>query len=200
MSTRSLFAGSSRVRTLQGACVIGAIAAFAAACGGGSGSANTAAAPPSSSSASSAPAASPAGSAVTVSTHSGAYGTYLSDGSGKTLYLFEPDKNGSSTCYGECAKFWPPLTSSAAAMGTGGVTQSMLGTTKRTDGTTQVTYSGHPLYYFAEDKSAGDAKGQGLNLSGGLWYLVSTNGSAITSKPSAPTQSSSSSSSGGYGY
>ena len=201
MSTRSLFAGSSRVQALRGACVIGAIAAFAAACGGGSGSSNTAAAPPSSSSASSAPAVSPAGgSAVTVSTHSGAYGTYLADSSGKTLYLFEPDKNGSSTCYGECAKFWPPLTSAAAAMGSGGVTQSMLGTTKRTDGNTQITYAGHPLYYFAEDKSAGDTKGQGLNLSGGLWYLVSTKGAAITSKPSAPTQSSSSSSSGGGGY
>jgi predicted lipoprotein with Yx(FWY)xxD motif len=197
MSTRSLFAGSSRVQALRGACVIGAIAAFAAACGGGSSGSSNAAAPSSSSGSSG---SSGGGSAVVVSTHNGAYGTYLSDGSGKALYMFEPDKTNSSTCYGECAKFWPPLTSSGAATASGGVTQSMLATTKRTDGTTQITYAGHPLYHFAEDKSAGDTKGEGLNLSGGEWYLLSTQGTSIEKKASAPTQSSSSSSGGGYGY
>ena len=197
MSTRSLFAGSSRVQVLRGACVIGAIAAFAAACGGGGSSSNSAA-----TSSSSAPAVSSAGgSGVTVATRSGSHGTYLADGGGKTLYLFEADKNGTSTCTGECAKFWPPLTSSSTASAGSGVTQSMLGTTKRSDGTTQITYANHPLYYFAEDKSAGDTKGQGLNLSGGLWYLVSPQGTAITSKAAAPSQSSSSSSGGGgYSY
>jgi predicted lipoprotein with Yx(FWY)xxD motif len=183
---------------VRGAFVVGAIAAFAAACGGGSGSSNNATAP---STASSAPvSAAPLGnSGVTVSTHTGAYGTYLSDGSGHALYMFEPDKNGTSTCYGECAHFWPPLTSTGAATASGGATQSMLGTTKRTDGKTQITYAGHPLYTFSQDKAAGDTKGQGLNLSGGQWYLLSTNGTSITSKPAAPMQSSSSSS-GGYGY
>jgi len=110
----------------------------------------------------------------------------------------EPDKNGTSTCYGECAKFWPPLTSSSAAQAGSGVTASMLGTTMRTDGTTQITYAGHPLYYFSEDKSAGDTKGQGLNIEGGEWYLLATSGNSITSKP-APSQSSSSGG-GGYSY
>lgn len=195
MSTRSLFAGSSRVQALRGACVFGAIAAFVAACGGGGSGSSTSATAPSSSSASA------GGSAVTVSTHTGAYGTYLSDGSGRTLYMFQPDKNGSSTCYGQCAKFWPPLTSSSAAHAGSGLQQSMLGTTKRTDGTTQITYAGHPLYYFAEDTSVGDTKGEALNLSGGEWYLLSTKGTSIEKKPSAPSQSSSSSSGGsGYGY
>src|SRR3954447_3398087 len=112
MATRSLFAGSKRVRALQGACVIGAIAAFAAACGGGSGSSSATVPPPVSSSPA---AAAAAGAGVTVATHSGQYGTYLADSSGRTLYMFEPDKNGSSTCYGVCAKFWPPLTSTSAA-------------------------------------------------------------------------------------
>jgi predicted lipoprotein with Yx(FWY)xxD motif len=197
MNARSLFAGSSRVQALRSACVVGAIAAFAAACGGGSSPSSATAPSPASSAAAAAPAA---GSAVSVSTHNGAYGTYLSDGAGHTLYMFEPDKNGSSTCYGSCAKFWPPLTSSSAARAAAGLQQSKLGTTKRTDGATQITYAGHPLYYFAEDKSVGDAKGEGLNLSGGEWYLLSSSGASITSKTSAPAQNSSSSSSGGYGY
>jgi predicted lipoprotein with Yx(FWY)xxD motif len=184
------------MQALRGACVVGAVAALAAACGGGSGSSTSAATQPSSA----ASAASPAGAAVTVSTHTGAYGTYLSDGSGKSLYMFEPDKNGTSTCYGQCAKFWPPLTSSSAAQAGSGLQQSMLGTTKRTDGTTQITYAGHPLYYFAEDTSAGDTKGEGLNLSGGEWYLLSTKGTSIESKPSAPAQDSNSGGSGGGGY
>jgi predicted lipoprotein with Yx(FWY)xxD motif len=199
MSTRSVFAGSPRVQALRGACVIGAIAAFAAACGGGSGT-SSATAP---SSASSAPAAAAAGTGVTIATHSGAYGTYLSDGAGRSLYMFQPDKSGTSTCYGACAKFWPPLTSSSAAQAGGGVQQAMLGTTKRTDGATQITFAGHPLYYFAQDKSVGDTKGEGLNLSGGNWYLLSTSGASITSKSSTPAQNNSSSSSGGgggYGY
>jgi predicted lipoprotein with Yx(FWY)xxD motif len=196
MATRSLFAGSRRVRALQGACVIGAIAAFAAACGGGSGSSSATAPPPVSSSAAAA-----AGAGITVATHSGPYGTYLADSSGRSLYMFEPDKNGSSTCYGACAQFWPPLTSTAAAQSGTGIQQAMLGTTKRTNGATQITYAGHPLYYFAQDKSPGDTKGEGLNLSGGEWYLLSTNGTSITSMASAPAQNnSSSSSSGGYGY
>src|SRR3954467_15240671 len=196
MSTRSLFAGSRRVQTLRGACVIGAIAAFAAACGGGSGSSSATAAPPSSSSP---PAAAAAGAGVTVATHSGPYGTYLADSSGRSLYMFEPDKNGSSTCYGACAKYWPPLTSTSAAQSGNGIQQAKLSTTKRTNGATQITYAGHPLYYFAQDKSPGDTKGEGLNLSGGEWYLLSTNGTSITSMASAPAQNSSSSS-GGYGY
>lgn len=197
MSTRSLFAGSSRVHAVRGAVVIGAIAAFAAACGGGGSGSSNATAP---SSGSSAPAAAAAGAGVTVATHNGAYGTYLSDSSGRTLYLFEADKNGTSACNGVCTKFWPPLTSTAAAAASGGAQQSMLGTTKRSDGSTQITYAGHPVYYFSKDKAVGDAKGEGLNLEGGEWYLLSPQGTAIESKASAPAQNSSSSSSGGYGY
>jgi predicted lipoprotein with Yx(FWY)xxD motif len=97
--------------------------------------------------------------------------------SGKTLYLFEKDKGGKSACYGQCAKFWPALTGRPSAGP--GVSQSKLGTVKRTDGTTQVTYNGHPLYFFAEDKAAGQANGEGSTAFGAGWYVVGPGGNKI---------------------
>jgi predicted lipoprotein with Yx(FWY)xxD motif len=105
-------------------------------------------------------------------------GKVLVGGNGRTLYLFTPDK-GSSTCYGKCAVVWPPLLASNPSVGTG-LNRSMLGTTKRTDGKLQVTYNGHPLYYFVKDMKAGDAKGQGIDHFGGRWWVVSATGSQIT--------------------
>jgi predicted lipoprotein with Yx(FWY)xxD motif len=121
-------------------------------------------------------------SATTVMAKSGPAGTYLTDGSGKTLYLFAADTGSTSTCTGACAKFWPPLTTTGAPVAGSGVTASMLSTFKRADGTTQVDYNGHPLYYYISDTAPGDDTGQGLNLSGGLWWIVSPNGNAITTK------------------
>lgn len=119
------------------------------------------------------------GSATVVMTRTGPAGTYLTDSTGKTLYLFAADTGTKSTCVGACAKFWPPLVTTGAPTAGAGVTGSMLSTTPRSDGTTQVDYNGHPLYYYVGDKAVGDTTGQGLNLSGGLWWLVAPSGDAI---------------------
>ena len=78
-------------------------------------------------------------------------GTFLVDGSGRTLYLFEADKMNTSNCYSSCASLWPPLTTTSTVKAGTSVTASALGTTQRKDGTTEVTYHGHPLYYYAGD-------------------------------------------------
>jgi predicted lipoprotein with Yx(FWY)xxD motif len=106
-------------------------------------------------------------------------GQILVDGNGRTLYLFEADKGSSSTCYGACAAYWPPLLTGGAPMAGTGVNGSLLGTTKRTDGTTEVTYGAHPLYYVVTDHNPGDATGQAVNNFGGFWYVVATNGNKI---------------------
>jgi predicted lipoprotein with Yx(FWY)xxD motif len=132
----------------------------------------------------------------TVATASGSAGTYLTADDGKAVYLFAKDTGTTSTCYGQCAQYWPPVLTTGAPAADSGAQASLLGTTKRTDGTTQVTYGGHPLYYFAGDKTAGSTAGQGVNAAGGLWWLVAPSGSAITSgahtSPSATASTSSS--------
>jgi predicted lipoprotein with Yx(FWY)xxD motif len=113
----------------------------------------------------------------------GEAGTVLVDSKGFTLYYFEKDKKGgNSTCYGACAGGWPPLTTEGAPKGMGGVQASKLGTTKRSDGTMQVTYAGWPLYTYVADTAAGQVKGQALNLNGGLWYVLSPSGAVIKTK------------------
>jgi predicted lipoprotein with Yx(FWY)xxD motif len=119
------------------------------------------------------------GGAATVSTKSGPLGTYLVDGSGRSLYLFAADTGTVSTCVGTCKQFWPPLTTTGSPKAGNGVQSGMLTTSTRPDGGTQVDYNGHPLYYYASDTSAGQTSGQGLNLNGGLWWLVSPAGTAI---------------------
>ena len=145
--------------------------------GAGSGSQSTSAPTPDSSSTGSQPAAAPAqsgGAAVNVA--NGQLGSFLVDDKGMTLYLFTKDSPGTSTCYDKCATAWPPLLTSGNATAGAGVDASKLGTTARTDGTTQVTYNGWPLYYFAKDKQAGDTTGQGV---GSVWYVVSPAGDAM---------------------
>ena len=100
----------------------------------------------------------------------------LVNGDGMTLYLFEADTGTTSTCSGDCARNWPPLTTTGNATGTMGASSSMLGTTTRDDGSTQVTYNGHPLYLYTGDTAAGQANGEGINHFGGLWYAVTTAG------------------------
>ena len=106
-------------------------------------------------------------------------GQILVDGNGRTLYLFEKDTSSSSTCYGDCAKYWPPLLTDGAPKAGAGVTATLLGTTRRSDGTTEVTYAGHPLYYVVTDHNPGDATGQGVNNFGALWDVVGPDGKAI---------------------
>ncbi len=159
----------------------------------------------SSSSSSSAPAASstPAASgstgsatAVSITTAKGADGTYLVGSSGRPIYLWVADSGGKSACAGSCAKVWPPVVASTTPTVSGGVNAADLSTITRSDGTKQVTYMGHPLYYFIEDKGS-NIKGQGSNSFGAKWWLVAPSGSAITAKGSTATASSSGSSSSG---
>lgn len=106
-------------------------------------------------------------------------GQILVDGSGRTLYLFQADKSTTSTCYGACAQYWPPLLTSGAPQAGSGANASLLGTTQRTDGTLEVTYGGHPLYYVVTDHNPGDATGQGLNNYGAPWNVVGPDGKQI---------------------
>lgn len=122
------------------------------------------------------------------------YGQVLVDGSGRTLYLLTADTSSQSTCYSSCAGVWHPDTTTGTPTSSG-VTASMVGTTARTDNTTQVTYNGHPLYTYTGDAKSGDVNGEGIATFGGVWYVVGVDGNAVVSAPSA-----SSSSSGGSNY
>ncbi|HEX9337871.1 MAG TPA: hypothetical protein VF892_18385 [Pseudonocardiaceae bacterium] len=128
----------------------------------------TAAAPTTTAAASTSSAAS--GSAVTIKTASGSAGIWLTDQTGRTLYIYTVDKGSTSACYGGCATAWPPFLSNGPVAVNGQFLDgSLVGSTKRTDGTTQVTYGGKPLYYFKSDTSPGETKGQGV---GGVWYIL----------------------------
>jgi predicted lipoprotein with Yx(FWY)xxD motif len=109
-------------------------------------------------------------------------GKVLVAANGRTLYLFTADTHKKSACYGQCAKYWPPLIGAKPTVGTG-LKASLAGTTKRKGGKLQVTYGGHPLYFFAQDKKAGDLNGQGFVHFGGTWWVVSAAGKKITVKP-----------------
>jgi predicted lipoprotein with Yx(FWY)xxD motif len=106
-------------------------------------------------------------------------GRILVDAGGRTLYLFQQDTSTVSTCDGACATSWPPLTTTGNPEGADCVSAAKLGTTKRTDGTTEVTYSGHPLYYYAGDAKPGDTTGQGLDLYGAECDVLSPAGEKI---------------------
>jgi predicted lipoprotein with Yx(FWY)xxD motif len=120
------------------------------------------------------------GGAAEVATASGAVGPMLVDGQGRTLYLWEADTSDKSTCADACAEAWPPATTKAAVTAGGSVDAKLLGTSERADGTTQVTYAGHPLYTFAGDTAAGQLNGQGSDGFGAEWWAVSPGGAAIT--------------------
>jgi predicted lipoprotein with Yx(FWY)xxD motif len=159
---------------------LAAVAVGVAGCGGGSGT--TAGA--SSSGGAGAYGAAPAptqtasgGTAVDLTTAK--LGKFLVDSKGRTLYLFAADTGSSSTCSGACAGAWPPLTTTKKPVAGSGVKASLLGTTKRSDGTSEVTYAGHPLYYYAGDTAPGQTTGQNLSQFGALWYVVAPSGAAI---------------------
>jgi predicted lipoprotein with Yx(FWY)xxD motif len=129
--------------------------------------------------AASAPASGAAAVTVGLKSISGIEDMALVDGKGRALYLWEADTNGTSTCTGACAAAWPPVTVSGTAQAGSGVTQSLLGTVKRADGTEQVTYNHHPLYYFVGDTGPGMAKGQDSKAFGADWYVLNAKGSKI---------------------
>ena len=172
----------NRLRMLLVVLAVAAATAVLAACSssgtsstGGSGSGSTG---------TSTPAAATAGTLKTT-TIGGA--TVLTNAKGFTLYSFAPDTPAKSNCNGTCAQNWPPVTGPATASGVTGT----FGTIKRSDGSTQATFDGHPLYTFVGDTAPGQNKGNGLNAAGGLWHEITTSGTA------APA-STSSSSGGGY--
>jgi predicted lipoprotein with Yx(FWY)xxD motif len=117
--------------------------------------------------------------AATIKTRASSLGRILVDGQGRTLYLFEKDRGGRSACYAQCAKFWPPVLTSGKPTASSGAKASLVGTTRRTNGSKQVTYAGHPLYRFLEDTKPGQTKGEGSKAFGAEWYVLSPSGKKI---------------------
>lgn len=124
---------------------------------------------------------------ATVSLHKTKLGLILVNSKGHTLYMFGKDKNGKSACSGSCVKFWPPLIRSGKPTAGPGVKASMLGMTKRSNGSLQLTYDKHPLYSFALDKQAGQTNGEGNLAFGARWYAVSARGTAVVKASTTPT-------------
>ena len=187
-----------------------AAALLAAACSSSSSSSSAAAAP----AASSSPAASASTTATVIKTTAGSTGAFLTSSSGRAIYLWVKDGKNMSACNGACAGAWPPVTTTGSVTAGSGVTASDLGTITRSGGTKQVTYDGHPLYYFSGDSGPGTATGQGSDGFGAKWWLVAPSGSDVTSSvssltaaastgapaapaPAAPSSAPSSSSAGG---
>jgi predicted lipoprotein with Yx(FWY)xxD motif len=171
------------------------VALIAAACGSSS---TAGSAPSTASSSSSAASSPPAASSAALKTATISGVKVITNAKGFTLYSFAPDTATKSNCNGSCATFWPPLKGPVTA---GAGVTGKLGTITRSDGSTQATYNGHPLYTYVSDTAPGQAKGNGLNLSGGVWHEVTVSGAAV---PVAHSSKSSSSGSGGggggYGY
>ena len=188
------------MRKIWGVAGLAALALTVSACASsGSSSSGTVANTPAAGGSSSAAAPAAAGGSTVTAKTIGSQ-QVLVDSSGMTLYWFAPDTSTKSNCSGECATFWPPvkgpLTAGSGVTGT-------LGTITRSDGSTQATYLGHPLYTYVGDKSPGQATGNGKNLSGGLWWEMTVSGStppAAAGAISSATPKSTSGGGGGYGY
>jgi predicted lipoprotein with Yx(FWY)xxD motif len=177
---------------------------LAAACGTAAGS----------TAAGSTPAGTPASNGSTTATviesHAGSAGSFLTNSSGRAVYLWDADSMNKSMCSGACAGAWPPVTAKGHVTAADGAKAADLGTITRSDGSKQVTYLGHPLYYFAGDSGSGQTNGQGSDSFGAKWWLVAPAGTKITvadsatgaaagagsSSPTAPASSGSSSTGG----
>jgi len=183
---RSLARRNARNRRLRTLLVLPAAAAAAAVVAACSSSGT-----PSATSASGGSSAHAAAAAGSIKTAKVGGVTVLTNAKGFTLYSFAPDTSTMSKCDGTCAQNWPPVKGPVTASGVKGT----FGTIKRSNGATQATFDGHPLYAFVGDTAPGQAKGDGLNAAGGVWHEVTTSGSAA-----AAPASTSSSGGGGYGY
>lgn len=122
-----------------------------------------------------------ASTATTLRAANSSLGRIVVDGRGRTLYLFEKDKHRRSACYGACAQYWPPLLSHGRPKARAGLKQSLVGTTRRRNGSRQVTYAGHPLYRYVGDTGPGQTNGAGLQDFGGGWDPISPTGKKIVS-------------------
>ena len=174
-----------------------AAAACSSSSSGGSSSGST-----SNSTSPSAAAGSASSTVITTKTSSG--GSFLTNSAGRAIYLFMADSSGKSACSGACAAAWPPVVATGQPTASGGAQSSDLSTITRSDGTKQVTYDGHPLYYFEGDTGPGTDKGQGLDNFGAKWWLVDPAGTSITaavtvsSGATAPAPATSAAGGGGY--
>jgi len=164
------------VRLGRAASGVAALTLLAAACTGGGGGYGSAGTDPYGAAATTSSDPRPA---TVVDVRASALGRTLVDGQGRTLYLFEADGAGRSECNGRCATAWPPYLGGGTPQAGPGVTGSLLGTTTRGDGGTQVTYSGHSLYYYVGDAQPGDHAGQGLDQFGAKWYVLGPDGAKI---------------------
>jgi predicted lipoprotein with Yx(FWY)xxD motif len=171
---------------LASAAAIPLISLAVAACGGGG--AATAASPPKTSS----------GSSATVGVTNTSLGSVLVNSNGRTLYLFKGDSGTKSACAGACATAWPPLLATGTPTAGTGLTASKLGTTSRSDGSSQVTYNGHPLYLFIKDQKPGDVHGQGVTAFGASWFALTPSGNQASAP--ASTSGGGASSGGSLGY
>ena len=184
------------MRKIWGAAGLAALALAVSACGSSSSSSAASGSTPAaagSSPAASASASSSGGTTLTAKTIGSQQ--VLTNSAGFTLYWFAPDTSTTSKCTGSCATYWPPVKGPATA---GSGVTGTLATITRSDGTTQATYDGHPLYTYAADTAPGQNKGNGLNVSGGLWYEMTVSGA--TPAAGAAASASASTSKGGYGY
>ena len=146
-----------------------------------------------------------------ITTQAGSAGAFLTDGSGRTVYLWAKDTTNMSDCSGACLQAWPAVPATGTLTATGGAQASDLGTITRSDGTKQATYDGHPLYYFVGDSGPGQTAGQGSDNFGAKWWLVGPSGAKITTAdtasasaagapaPAAPSTPASSNAGGGWG-
>jgi predicted lipoprotein with Yx(FWY)xxD motif len=103
------------------------------------------------------------------------FGTMLFNNEGQAIYIWELEGSSTAECYGDCAEAWPPVLTNGTPRAMGGVSSNLLSTTRRTDGSTQVTYNGHPLYYYAHEK-AGEVKCHNVSTHGGLWWVIQPSG------------------------
>lgn len=110
-----------------------------------------------------------------ITTGDSEFGTMLFNDKGQAIYIWELEESTKAECYGDCAEAWPPVLTDGAPRATGSVNKDLLGTTQRADGSVQVTYNGHPLYYYAHEK-AGEVKCHNVRTHGGLWWVIQPNG------------------------
>lgn len=119
--------------------------------------------------------AAPAPTGTVITTGDSEFGPMLFDDKGQAIYIWELEESATAECYSNCAEAWPPVLTNGTPQASGSVNNELLGTTTRTDGTTQVTYNGHPLYYYAHEKP-GEVKCHNISTHGGLWWVIQPNG------------------------
>ncbi|MCW2718308.1 hypothetical protein [Pseudonocardia sp.] len=173
LSRPLLLAAGALVATLATAC--SGVAASAPGAAGGYGAAAPLA---------SAPGAPARTAPFSLATAQSGLGTILTDGQGRAVYLFDADTGSRSSCVGACASVWPPVSTTNPSIAGPGAHTALLGTSRRTDGSTQLTYAGHPLYYFVNDAGPGTTAGEGITNFGGSWFVVAPTGDKLVQQSS----------------